>query len=168
MRSECRRAQEWVSFAVDGELSTFERLLLDRHLAQCSSCRDFRSDVVALTAALRSATPEPLERDVVVSRRPSRWPVRVAPVAASLAVAAVGLGSILASLSLPGSFEPSRPAQRNARYVDRTVNLKRLEALQSSRARRASAVGKPEVPAHGLVPPIRLAHTPFGVPAHVE
>jgi predicted anti-sigma-YlaC factor YlaD len=96
MQGHCDRARHWASADVDGELSTFERVLLANHLASCPSCREFRASVGGLTSTLRAA---PLERVevIVMGRIRRRARLRLAPAAAAMAVAVVGLGSILAS-----------------------------------------------------------------------
>jgi predicted anti-sigma-YlaC factor YlaD len=96
MRRECDRARQWASLQLDGELSEFEQALLDGHLAGCTSCSAFRADIVNAARALRAAPLEPFSGAVQL-RRIRRARIRFAPAAAALAVAAVGLGSILAA-----------------------------------------------------------------------
>jgi anti-sigma factor RsiW len=96
VQGECDRAHQWVSSAVDGELSEFERVLLDAHLSGCSACRAFEADVVRATDELRAAPLEPFA-GAIEFRRVRRARFRLAPAAAALAVAAVGLGSLLTS-----------------------------------------------------------------------
>lgn len=108
MHGHCRRAREWVSAELDGELSTFERALLGDHLERCTSCRDFSRGVNRLTSALRAAPREPFE-GVVIGRVRRQIRIRVAPAAAAMAIVAVGLGSLLASTQLNSA--PLRPAE---------------------------------------------------------
>lgn len=96
MSGNCDRARQWASLDVDRELSTFERVLLANHLAGCPSCQEFRASVGGLTSALRTAPHERFEV-VVTGRARRRVSLRLAPAVAAMAVAAVGLGSILAS-----------------------------------------------------------------------
>ena len=49
----CDRAREYASLRLDGELSEFERALLDSHIERCPSCRAFADDLVGLTGQLR-------------------------------------------------------------------------------------------------------------------
>jgi predicted anti-sigma-YlaC factor YlaD len=81
---------------VDGELSTFEGVLLNAHLGDCAECRAFRSTIGQFTRALRTAPPEPFEgvRPRRVRRRVGR---SFASAVAALAFVAVGLGSVVAS-----------------------------------------------------------------------
>ena len=103
VNGNCERAREWASLELDSELSTFERALLDAHLEGCRTCTEFRSAISGLTGALRSAPHERFD-GVVIGRHPRRRVrMRLAPAAAAMAVAAVSLGSIVASSSLRGS-----------------------------------------------------------------
>lgn len=98
----CERARQWASLELDGELSTFEHALLEAHVSDCASCREFRAEIGSLTGVLRAAPAEPFD-GVVIGRIRRRFRLRLAPAAAAMAVAAVGLGSILASTSLRSS-----------------------------------------------------------------
>src|SRR5438046_10589321 len=102
MHGKCDRARQWASLELDGELSSFERALLDNHLAGCASCAEFRAEISGLTGALRAAPYGPFAGDVL-GRIRRRVHLRLAPAAAAMAVAAVGLGSIVASASFQGS-----------------------------------------------------------------
>jgi predicted anti-sigma-YlaC factor YlaD len=99
MHRECDRARQWASLELDGELSEFEHVLLEGHLAGCASCSAFRADIVGATRELRAAPLEPY-LETIQLRRIRRARLRFAPAAAALAVAAVGLGSIIASVQV--------------------------------------------------------------------
>ena len=60
----CRRAREWVSLRLDGELSELERLLLRRHLARCEGCRTTAEHVERTATLMRSAPLEHPSRGV--------------------------------------------------------------------------------------------------------
>jgi hypothetical protein len=114
MHAACDRARAWATADVDGELSSFESVLLNAHLADCASCREFHASVDAFTDMLRSAPLERLERTIDIGRlrRRVRIPLRVAPAVAAMAVTVVGLGSILASSDLkPPSSRISAPSE---------------------------------------------------------
>jgi predicted anti-sigma-YlaC factor YlaD len=126
MQGHCDRARHWASADVDGELSTFERVLLANHLAGGPSCREFRASIGGLTRTLRAA---PLERFqvIVMGRIRRRARLRLAPAAAAMAVAVVGLGSILASSavrtrSVVAGIQSAGPE---------TMNLSTARALES-------------------------------------
>src|SRR5689334_6245880 len=131
MSADCERARQWSSIELDGELSTFERVLLRAHLAHCSSCRGFRERTNGLTLALRAA---PLEQPVQIGRMRRRFRLRVAPAAAAMAVAFVGLGSVLATSAVRSSSvgtERSQAAAINlAPAAVETMNLRTSAALE--------------------------------------
>jgi predicted anti-sigma-YlaC factor YlaD len=85
---ECELARERVSLQLDDELSAHETLLLDRHLAVCSSCERFAGGVRASISLLRAA---PLEQSagLVSWRRVPSLPLsgRAAALLASTAAA---------------------------------------------------------------------------------
>jgi predicted anti-sigma-YlaC factor YlaD len=95
----CDRAREYASLRLDGELSDFERALLDSHLDRCSSCRAFADDLVAVTGRLRAA---PLEQPSIVVTLPRRRFVAMRNVQVSAAAAAVvsvvGIGALFGML----------------------------------------------------------------------
>lgn len=135
MHGDCDRVRQWVSADVDGELSTFERVLLADHLAGCPPCREFRMSVDGLTASLRAAPREQFE-GIVIGRVRRRARMRLAPAAAAMAVAAVGLGSILASAEVrPHSASPASPVRvTSALAGTETMNLSTARALERLRA----------------------------------
>src|SRR5436189_1493262 len=94
---DCERARQWISVGLDGELSGFEGVLLDGHLAACKACTAFLIETRSLTNELRNAPLEHFDARVAARRRP-RIALRLSPAVASLAVVAVGIGSILASV----------------------------------------------------------------------
>ena len=94
----CRRAHEWVSLRVDGELSQFEAVLLDAHLAGCEACRQFALTVSATTAELRRAPLERLDRPVGL---PPRRRALLRPFSAGAAAAAAAAAGLVAFLVLP-------------------------------------------------------------------
>jgi predicted anti-sigma-YlaC factor YlaD len=134
MSADCERARQWSSIELDGELSTFERVLLRAHLAHCSSCRGFREQTNGLTLALRAAPLEQLEQPVQIGRMRRRFRLRVAPAAAAMAVAFVGLGSVLATSAVRSSSvgtERSQAAAINlAPAAVETMNLRTSAALE--------------------------------------
>ena len=103
----CDRVREWASRALDGELSQFEQALLAAHVRQCGACRSFQEQIIVLTEELRAAPLEPLERRIAV--QPPRRRLILRPLqasAAALAVVAVGLGSLFASVQSQDALGP--------------------------------------------------------------
>ena len=144
VHGHCERARQWASLELDGELSGFERALLEDHVAGCPSCSEFRREIGGLTGALRAAPHEPFE-GIVIGRIRRRARMRLAPAAAAMAVAAVGLGSILASSSfrdgpvgrLAVSSVDVIPDVASAATAPDTMDLRTSRALETFRARPA-------------------------------
>jgi predicted anti-sigma-YlaC factor YlaD len=140
VHADCERARQWASADVDGELSPFEQVVLEGHLADCPSCREFRAGVSGLAQALRVAPNERLERRVEVARRRRRVGLRLAPAAAAMAIAAVGLGSILASSQFRSGSVGTASLQSEAASASAapdTLDLRTAEVLQRAAAMRA-------------------------------
>jgi tetratricopeptide (TPR) repeat protein len=59
----CRKANEYISRSIDGELAARESVRLDRHLAACEDCRVLREDLRRIVAgAAKLETPEPSDK----------------------------------------------------------------------------------------------------------
>jgi predicted anti-sigma-YlaC factor YlaD len=145
VHGKCDRARQWASLELDGELSSFERALLENHLEGCPSCAEFRAEIGGLTTALRAAPHEPFA-GVVLGRMRRRVRMRLAPAAAAMAVAAVGLGSIVASSSFQGDS-----ISRFAQHVDAspdaasaatpdTMNVSTSKAMETLRAQTRARI----------------------------
>ena len=92
----CERSRAYVSQGLDGELPELERRMLAAHLPRCGACRAYAHEAQAITAALRAAALEPLERPVapfVPRRHPGR--VRQVAAVAATALVVVGVGSVV-------------------------------------------------------------------------
>lgn len=129
----CRRSQDHISRAIDGELSERQRVRLDKHLAACPECRVLSEDLGRIVAgAGRLATPEPSDRiwsnlrtELVKERRegerigtarpPAFWlgapALRYAGVAA-LALALVVTGVVVGLRLGRGDGAPAGPEAR--------------------------------------------------------
>ena len=101
----CERAAEFVSLELDGELSLFERALLQRHLRGCEQCAEYSRRVAAVTEMVRTAPLEPIRVPNDVWRRPRRLPRLVQKTAVGVAVAAVAIWAVVASL--PTTSQPA-------------------------------------------------------------
>ena len=145
VHGNCDRARHWASADVDGELSTFERVLLANHVARCQSCREFRASVRSLTTVLR-ATPRERFEVIVIGRVRRRATLRLAPAVAAMAVAAVGLGSILTSSEVRNrSVTTAQPVVSPA--VDaidlKTVRARATQLIRLPSSERRSLRGGP-------------------------
>jgi predicted anti-sigma-YlaC factor YlaD len=142
MHAECERARQWASADLDGELSSFESALLEDHLAACPPCSDFRAAITGLAGTLRAAPREPFE-GVVIGRVRRQIRLRLAPAVAAMAVAAVGLGSILASSAVrPGSIGRAQEIHSTPAVLSApdTMNLRTAEGRQRARYGQPASV----------------------------
>jgi hypothetical protein len=126
----CERTRGWVSLSLDGELSEFERALLDAHLGRCAECSVFAADIRAATTLLRAA---PLERPLqqisppVIRRRIGASALRVGA-AAAVVVGALGLaGSMTISSGPRASAGPVLGASDQA--SDRLIRIAKRQSL---------------------------------------
>ncbi len=100
----CDRAREYSSRGLDGELSDFERALLENHLQRCDPCRAYTAELEQIVARLRLAPLEALPHPISLPpRRRARG--RVLQVAAAGAAAAVAV-----TAGLVGAIQSHRPA----------------------------------------------------------
>jgi anti-sigma factor RsiW len=100
----CDRAREYSSRDLDGELSEFERALLESHLDHCEACRAYSVELEQIVGRLRAAPLEALPHPISLPSR-RRVRTRVLQVAAAGAAAAVA-----ASAGLLGTLQSHRPA----------------------------------------------------------
>lgn len=132
-RQRCDQIREWISLELDCDLSRIERALVDRHLAGCVECKAFAIDVHAFTEALRAERLEPLEQPIALPSRRGRVTARSfqVAVAATVAVAAVGVASLSSSLRgdqlgakvTPVSVEPSKDQMRQRQLRELTERI---------------------------------------------
>jgi len=95
----CDRAREYSSRSLDGELSDFERALLETHLERCDACRAYAVELAEIVEPLE-ALPHPVSL-------PSRRRVRARALQGAAAVAAA---AVAATAGLVGSLQ-SHPNQ---------------------------------------------------------
>jgi predicted anti-sigma-YlaC factor YlaD len=100
----CDRAREYSSRSLDGELSDFERALLETHLERCEPCRAYAAELAEIVARLRTAPLEALPHPVAL---PSRRRVRLRTLQGAAAAAAA---VVAATAGLVGSLQ-SHPTQ---------------------------------------------------------
>lgn len=102
----CDRAREYSSRSLDGELSDFERALLETHLERCAACRDYSLELAEIVTRLRVAPLESLPHPISL---PSRRRVRARAFQAAAAVAAA---AVAATAGLVGSLQSHSPQSR--------------------------------------------------------
>jgi hypothetical protein len=101
--SSCARARQWISLALDRELSDFERFLMEDHVKRCDDCAVFERDARRFTLGMRSTPLEHLGAPVSVGRlRPAGWLGRVG--LANVVPVAVAAASVF----LATTFMPER------------------------------------------------------------
>jgi predicted anti-sigma-YlaC factor YlaD len=134
----CAPVREWISLALDGELSRFEQLLLQAHLARCPACRTFQDRTHATTEALRAAPLLPLEQPITADWRRRR---RAADVLRPFAAAAATIVIVLGTVAI--SARPSEHPLRAAQADDVRVGVEALREFQRTRreARVERAIG---------------------------
>jgi predicted anti-sigma-YlaC factor YlaD len=142
-RLVCDRVRSQVSLELDGELSHFERALVESHLRHCAGCRTFREDVASFTHEIRDAPLETWSWSVPLTTAPRRRraladALRVASVAASIAVA-VGLGVSVAHLGADSSRagQAVRPAYLDSPQYDLSIIQQVRDAREAQRLSRA-------------------------------
>jgi anti-sigma factor RsiW len=145
----CDRAREYASLRLDGELSEFERVLLESHLDGCPSCSAFSADIAAVTGNLREA---PLERPTIAVTLPRRRFAALRGLQASAAAAAivsvVGIGALFGMLHSSASTPTQGGAGKfgsmaGERRVDR--DLRRAVLTAPHPERRPGGLGVLEV-----------------------
>jgi len=131
----CDRARLWASLALDGELSEFERRLLEAHLEGCTECSEYDRGVRAATAALRADALVVNERQVVLPRpRQSLGVMRLAASAAAAALVAVGVTGFFA---VSGQNQRPRLLDRVGRGQNtEAADLRALHRLEISSRRQ--------------------------------
>jgi predicted anti-sigma-YlaC factor YlaD len=129
----CNRTRQQVSLRLDRELSEFEEALVAAHLAQCSACSAFASDLEGITESLRSAPLiEPALSFELPRRRARVGLAHAGSAAAAAATLVVALGAIAGLRSSPArisGFEVSVAQER--------ISIKEefLQALERPKAR---------------------------------
>jgi hypothetical protein len=141
--SSCARTREWISFALDGELSDFERFLMEHHVERCADCSVFARDTRLITEGLRSTSLESPSAPVTVGlqHRVRFGRLRLANV---LPVAVAAASMFLATTFTPdmaglvGSSEPSLESAASPPTTNELVLEVRRRNLQRENLRLQS------------------------------
>lgn len=139
--ARCERSREAISLRADGNLSLFERRLLDRHLRGCTDCRSFATSVGEQTRLLRAAPLEALPAPIAIPGSDGpRVGRRVAGVlSAAGAVAAAVAGAVLFAQHPSGAGNPS------------TLSSARATSTVAVEVATPAAQGTTEVPRPALL-----------------
>jgi Putative zinc-finger len=149
----CERAHEWASLRLDGELSEFERVLLDSHLRRCGSCAAYVGEIGLITEAIRGAELIPLPQPIALPLRRriahAGRALQAGAATAAVIAATVGLSTqfgsavhspngLADSLRLPASAIGSGPNSENDALLraPRLANLKALQGIGHQRGLR--------------------------------
>src|SRR5213080_3941482 len=116
--AECAQACQQLSLRADGELSEFEIVLLEAHLAVCADCRAFEKGVAGFTTLLRAV---PLEQPIVAFQLPRGRSRANALVASSLRAGSAA--AALAIVALTGLATLHTALHRSPRGVLPSANL---------------------------------------------
>ena len=147
--AECAQACQQLSLRADGELSEFETVLLEAHLAVCADCRAFEKGVTGSTTLLRAV---PLEQPIVAFQLPrgrSRAnALLVSSLRAGSAAAAVAI-VVLTGLTTFGTALHSSPASAPSTNVGETQQVLDLHERQLQQLDSLGRTKKLVVP-HGL------------------
>jgi hypothetical protein len=139
--SSCARTREWISFALDSELSDFERFLMEHHVERCAECSLFERDTRLIAEGMRSTSLESLSAPVTVGRlqQPARRFGRLR-VASALPVAVAAAAMFLATTLTPdmaglvGSNEPTLESTASPATTNELVlEVRRRNLQQQSR-----------------------------------
>jgi predicted anti-sigma-YlaC factor YlaD len=147
----CERARHWASLRLDGELSTIEEQLLERHLASCERCAAFGAGLGVATSLLRDAPGEtPARRFRAPRRRAARFPFE-ARRTALVAAAALALGALTGLLvQRPSSTAPATSA-REVSFLSRDVKLLQQLPRVKRAATPAPVPSGPPNPPEGVI-----------------
>ena len=143
----CERTRGWVSLSLDGELSEFERALVESHLDRCAPCGAFAAEISAATGLLRGAPLEPVPHMVVLTARR-----RNIGVLAMRAGAAAAL--LIGALGLAGSIDVSSQPRLGSAGVARGVSDDTNERLIRLSQRQAMTPLPPQNTRHAVLMPL--------------
>ena len=152
---DCAQVAKQLSLREDSELSEFELVLLEAHLARCDDCRAFAEGIAALTKTIRNA---PLERPSISFELPRRRARLDGILAASLrigsAAAAIAVVVVSGVIALNGSTRPVRVSD-----LDTARSVLDLHERQSVQRGSFGLTARPSVP-RGVAAAERVAVRP--------
>lgn len=134
--TQCTEACQQLSLRVDSELSEFENLLLEAHLAACADCRAFGESITDFTAALRTVPAEQPTVPFQLPRRHSGVQALLAssfrPASAAAAVALVALSGLATLHATRGSTNAAvQSADRGEAQLVLELHERQLQHLDN-------------------------------------
>lgn len=98
----------WSALVPDGELSQFERRILEVHLARCTDCARHAEQLAALVAVVRDTPRESMSSPVEVVRRPRLGWGGVRRIAVGGSAAAAAVAALALSIESTGNRTPAQ------------------------------------------------------------
>ncbi len=93
--TSCERATALVSLRLDDELTPFEEVDLQAHLATCPACHAYEREAAGFTSLVRESSLEPFDTPILMPRRHRLVPRPLQVGVAAAVIAIVGLGAAL-------------------------------------------------------------------------
>ena len=146
----CDRVRERVCAEVDGELSIFERRLVDAHTRACADCLEFRRSVRGITEAIRSTPLERLASPVVVPVR-RRLALGARSLQLATATAAVALMAGVSAWNLVGEHKDAFRASAEPVRVEQEIEEIKTNQMIQTEKRVLSRQPQDRVPGPQLV-----------------
>ena len=103
----CERARVWAALLPDGELSQFERRILEVHLARCADCARHAEQVAAIVAVVRDTPSESPLIHVRVRDRRRFANARLAKLAVGGSAAVAAVVALSVTTTVGRSHQPS-------------------------------------------------------------
>jgi predicted anti-sigma-YlaC factor YlaD len=133
--TECTEACHQLSLRVDSELSEFENVLLEAHLAGCADCQAFGQSITDFTTALRMVPAEQPAVPFQLPHSPSRMHSLLAssfrPAAAAAAVALVALSGLATLHATRGSTSAVQSPGRGEAQLVLELHERQLQHLDN-------------------------------------
>jgi anti-sigma factor RsiW len=146
--SNCRAIQKLLGRYFDGELSPFERRMVEDHLRQCSQCRQSLQEIHAIAGAFQKAMPVPpvpsaLNQKIMAETRaqvgsaPSawlflrfwkNWSFTMRLTAIGVVAVACYIGVVIGGSSL----QSTRSAAAEMRWISMTAQVPIVKAYMGS------------------------------------
>jgi predicted anti-sigma-YlaC factor YlaD len=148
--AECAHACQQLSLRADGELSDFETVLLEAHLAVCADCRTYEKGVAGFTTLLRAV---PLEQPIVQFQLPGGRSRANALVASSLRAGSAAAALALVALTGLATFHSALHRSSSGVQSTKVGETRRVLDLHERQLQQLDSLGRirrPAVVPHGL------------------